>query len=445
MLLFLIRPIVRFALWIFFRNVDLRGHGQVPQGRPVIFTANHPNVMLDALLLSRFAPGETPRFIGKSTLFKNPLYAWFLGALGAISVSRTQDKGSRISSNRAMLRAAQNTLKEGHSLALFPEGVSHADPKVRDLKTGAARIALRTGAESDGRDDICIVPVGLTYSDPGTFRSDVALHFGEPIEVTPFLEIYRENRSDAEKALTDRIQERLIALTRHIDNQGLEAIIQNLSAIYSDTLAADLPDTDTLSQELRAEQEIIRAVHHFSETDPDLVLAFGRRLRAHQRKLRHFRLNPVQDTPVQTARLILALLFAPPASYGFLTNALPYYLPRLFARPYGHEPEMIATVKLAIGAALFPLYYGLLFGIAYALTDARIALLFTISLPISGFFTLFYHESIWHPLRLIRKITPKAKTFLQRLAQERAELLHELNNLKVRYLKEQGQTNKPEA
>lgn len=445
MLLFLIRPIVHVALWIFFRNVDLRGQEQVPRDRPIIFTANHPNVMLDALLLGRFAPGETPRFIGKSTLFKNPLYAWFLGALGAISVSRTQDKSSRMSSNRAMLRAAQNTLKEGRSLALFPEGVSHADPKVRDLKTGAARIALRTGAESDGRDDICIVPVGLTYSDPGTFRSNVALHFGEPIQMPPFLKMYRENRSGAERALTDCIQERLIALTRHIDNQGLEAIIQNLSAIYSDTLAADLPDTDTLSQELRAEQEIIRAVHHFSETDPDLVLVFSRRLRAHHQKLRRFRLNPVPDTTVQIGRLILAFLFAPPASYGFLTNALPYYLPRLFVRPYGHEPEMIATVKLAAGTILFPIYYGLLFGIAYVLTDAQTALLFTISLPVSGFFTLFYHESIWHPLRLIRKITPKVKTFLQRLAQERAELLHDLNTLKIRYLEEQSQTNKPEA
>ena len=66
MLLNLLHPIVRLALWIFFREIDVRGRGRIPSDRPLIFVANHPNVMLDTLILGRFVPGRTPRFLGKT-------------------------------------------------------------------------------------------------------------------------------------------------------------------------------------------------------------------------------------------------------------------------------------------------------------------------------------------------------------------------------------------
>ena len=69
---------------------------------------------------------------------------------------------------------------------------------VRDLKSGTSRIALRTEAEDEGRLGIRIIPVGLMYTDPGLFRSDVDIHFGEAIEVKSFLSAYREKRSAAE-------------------------------------------------------------------------------------------------------------------------------------------------------------------------------------------------------------------------------------------------------
>ena len=199
MLLHILYPIVYSALWIFFRRIDIRGRDQVPLDRPVVFVANHPNVMLDSMLLGLCTPGKTPRFLGKSTLFKRSIYAFFLRRLGVIPVARAQDADTRMARNQDMLRLACQALQEGHSLALFPEGLSHAAIQVRRLKPGAARIALRAEDEVDGRAGVCVVPVGLTYADPGLFRSDVAVHFGEAIEVSPFLTTYRANRSAVEE------------------------------------------------------------------------------------------------------------------------------------------------------------------------------------------------------------------------------------------------------
>lgn len=430
MLLYLLRPIARLALRVFFRKIDVRGYDRVPAGRPLVLVANHPNVMLDALLLGVYAPGA--RFLGKSTLFRYPLHAWFLRRLGVIPVARAQDEGSEMSRNRDMLRHACQALREGHSLVVFPEGASHLEMRVRDLKPGTARIALRAEAEADGQAGVCVVPVGLTYSDPGLFRGDVSIHFGEAIEVRPFLEA--EGRRAAEQALTASIHEHLSALTRHTEDTDLEAVIRDLSSLYAGNVAAGLPDSAELSRRLRAEQEIIWAVHHFAGTDPELVRSFARRLHAHRRKLRRLRLAPDSLSAGLShrspGRLLLALLLSPPALYGFIHNALPYYLPRLFA--HRETPEMIGTVKMVAGIVLFPLSYLLLTGAACLLADLRSALLYGLTLPASGLFTLFYDEHIlrrwplWQGL-----VSPRG---LRRLSEERAAILRDLDAIKARYL-----------
>ena len=72
MLTTIVHPVLRLALWVFFRDIDVRGRDQVPAGVPLIFVANHPSVMMDPLIIGLNAPGKTPHFPGKGTLFKYP-------------------------------------------------------------------------------------------------------------------------------------------------------------------------------------------------------------------------------------------------------------------------------------------------------------------------------------------------------------------------------------
>lgn len=439
MLFSILHPIARLVLWIFFRRIEIKIDDQVVTDRPCIFVANHPNAMLDAILLGLYAPAPTLRFIGNSTLFRRPLSAWLLQQLGVIPVVRRQDEGSQMA-NRALLHLASQTLEDGGSLVLFPEGVSHTVPKVLDLKPGAARIALRTEVDTDGRLGIHIIPVGLTYSAPTLFRGDVAVHFGEPIEVRSFLATYREDRDAAEDVLTDLIHERLIALTWHIENPGLETVIRDLSVIYAEKIVSKLPDSVEFSKQLRAEQEIIRAVHYFTETDPELVQSFATRLRSHHRKLKLHRLEPSAIDPAivspRAKYLLLAVLFFPLALYGFIHNAIPYYLTRFFARSYWDEPVKIGTVKLFTGIILFPFFYLLLIGVASPFTDLSLTFLYGLTFPLSGLFALLYSEKIlqkW-PLWLSFVLPQKHKYYLKRLTKERMALICDLDTIKERYI-----------
>jgi len=433
-------PIVRFALWVFYRRTEVRGRERVPTDRPLILVANHPNVMLDSLILGAYSPGRVPGFLGKSTLFGNPLYAFILRRLGVIPVSRSMDRGQAVSRNQDMLRLACNSLHRGRSLVLFPEGISHAALQVRSLKPGAARIALRTEDEADGEAGVCVVPVGLTYSDPGLFRSEVAVHFGEAIDVAPFLPVYRRDRRVGAQELTSAIHQRLSALTWHLEDPDLQTVVHDLASVYAENIARELPESAALSSRLRAGQEIIQAVDHFTQEDPDLVRSFAARLRRHHRKLKRLHIEPyvlAQRAPSSRAwHALLGILLAPLALYGFLNNALPYFLPRLFVRPYRQEPEMVGTVKLAIGAAAFPLYYAVRVTVAGLLWGAWNAFFYGITLPLSGLFVLHYKERflerwpLWQTLVLPRK----RSYYLRRLSEERVRLIQDLDTVKERYL-----------
>jgi hypothetical protein len=167
---------------------------------------------------------------------------------------------------------------------------------------------------------------------------------------------------------------------------------------------AQLPASEELSDGLRVDQEIIRGAQYFSQTEPELVRSLARRLRAHHRKVGRLGLGheslSTRTMTLLPRRVVFAVLLLPLALYGFLHNAVPYYLPRLLSRPYRHEPEMIATVKMTTGAGLFLVWYIILTGLAAAFAGVINALFYGLSLPLGGLVTLAYDEQILRQLSL---------------------------------------------
>lgn len=186
---------------------------------------------------------------------------------------------------------------------------------------------------------------------------------------------------------------------------------------------------------------MIRAGHHYAATDPALFSTLAHRLRVHQRKIRRLALpHPVlpDNRPSSPLQPLLAVGLALPALYGLLHNALPYVLPRLCARPFQREPEMISTVKFAVGAAAFPLYYLLRSGISGAFWGWPSAFFYGLTLPTSGLLALYYKERILVAMPLWQQwATPKRRrAHLEKLNRERRALLADLDQLKERYLAE---------
>ena len=128
---------------------DWRHQDKVPQTGGVIFVANHIS-NADPLALGQFLAfsGRWPRFLGKASIFKVPVLGRILTACGQIPVERQSAKSADA------LLAATAAVEQGRALVIYPEGTITGDPDLWPMKgkTGAARIALRTGCP--------VVPIG---------------------------------------------------------------------------------------------------------------------------------------------------------------------------------------------------------------------------------------------------------------------------------------------
>jgi 1-acyl-sn-glycerol-3-phosphate acyltransferase len=142
--------------------------GRVPPG-PVIVAANHES-LLDPPLLA-LAADQPLHFLAKVELWRYRPGAWLMDALGGIPIRR--DRRDLVSVGRA-----EELLRAGESIALFPEGTVRGGTWTR----GAARLALLTGAP--------LVPVRIVGTRRALSRGRIGfprirIVVGEPLAVEP--------------------------------------------------------------------------------------------------------------------------------------------------------------------------------------------------------------------------------------------------------------------
>src|SRR5580704_11052351 len=153
------KGLARLLVHVFFRRIELQNGGRLPATGPVVLVANHLNGLVDGLLLMATL-GRYPRFLGKSTLFRIlPLWP-FLKLAGVIPVHRAVD-GAAGDQNASAFSTCRKILARQGLVAIFPEGISHNEPSLQPLRTGAARIALEAGIDG-GVPGVVTVAVGLT-------------------------------------------------------------------------------------------------------------------------------------------------------------------------------------------------------------------------------------------------------------------------------------------
>ena len=255
-----------------------------------------------------------------------------MDAFGSIPVYRAHESGARggdASRNDASFARCRAELAAGGALALFPEGVSHSDPQLRPLKTGAARIALSAEAEHDGELDVRLVPVGLYYERKALFRSSVLLVVGEPIAVAPLLDDYRRDERQTVTALTETIDARLDEVVLQAESRDLLAGIARVArwtrerrrgATISPRSTSARASWPTRTRRLRAR-------------DPVRVEAIAAEVRAYTRVLRQLGIRDpwaLELAPLRPGALVAALakliVAAPLAAVGALLGWVPYRL-----------------------------------------------------------------------------------------------------------------------
>ncbi|MGB6361425.1 MAG: 1-acyl-sn-glycerol-3-phosphate acyltransferase, partial [Thermoanaerobaculia bacterium] len=185
----LIVGFVRLLLRVFFRRIEVTGLGNVPADAGGLILSWHPNGVVDAALILTHFPKPIV-FGARHGIFKWPLLGWMMRQLGMVPIYRRSDMrdaaadAERQASNRQSIDAlAQAIADQGYS-ALFPEGLSHDEPYLQNLKKGAAYLYYRAAELTpDGAPHPVILPVGLHYNKKTIFGSQALVAIHPPLEV----------------------------------------------------------------------------------------------------------------------------------------------------------------------------------------------------------------------------------------------------------------------
>ncbi len=366
-----IAAVIRLVAKIFFRRIELAGVEHVPQSAPVIFAVNHPNALIDPLFLLSLAPRRVS-FLAKAPLFRMPLIGWIVRAFDSIPVYRRQDNVST-AGNRETFARAREVLRRGGAIAIFPEGTTHSDPRLRELKTGAARIALGASIH------VSIVPTGLYYTAKQTFRSSALTYFGSAIVVDPEpVDGNGEPRQESVERLTNEIERALAEVTLQADSHAALELIANAERIFTSG------EGTALARELELRKQFIAGYVVLRERDPGRLT----RLESMIKQVDAERLTRAER--IQPGRLLLAPI-------GIIGAAIHWPVYRLIGFLATHlsskDDAMIATVKVIGGLVLYPLMWIAAAVVVGILSDWRWGIAALLALPIVGYVALLTIET----------------------------------------------------
>ncbi|HMK12880.1 MAG TPA: 1-acyl-sn-glycerol-3-phosphate acyltransferase [Acidimicrobiales bacterium] len=355
----LVLRVANLATRGFYRKVETAGFDRLDTRRPTLIVANHFNGFADPVLVVS-ALGRLPRFLAKATLWKVFVVRPLLALLGVIPIHRQVDGGAG-AKNRRAFEDAEAELREGGTIAVFPEGTTHDIPRLAPIRTGSARIAL--GAKAQGVNDIQIVPVGIWFEDKVALRSRVLVRAGVPLDLDHELWSILPDGAEATdedhasvRALTAEITERLRAVSPDFDTfldsaafswaadialrEGMERPQQAVPLAQREPLAARLARSDA-DERARLSGELGRyslALDALGVTDEELV---------------------PRPTPTSLFKRALwlavgVILLTPFAVAGFLINAVPALLV-VVAGLTVKSPVTKGTVRILVAIVVFPL------------------------------------------------------------------------------------------
>lgn len=209
----LIGPFLR--VW---NRPEIEGLEHIPAEGPVIMASSHQSVM-DSFYFPLMCPRQMV-FPAKKEYFTAPgvvgaIQRWFFIAVNQIPIDRTAENAGE-----SLMAAGRKVLGEGSMLGIYPEGTRSPDGRVYRGRTGAARVALDTGAK--------VVPVGMIGSrdaNPiGTWiprPKKVRMKVGEIIDPVAYVRSQGLEPDDRQspRVLTDHITAVLAELvgTEYVD------------------------------------------------------------------------------------------------------------------------------------------------------------------------------------------------------------------------------------
>ncbi len=412
MIYLFLKRVVKWSFLILFRRKVISGENNIPSSGPLIIAVNHPNTLIDPLLVASQIKRKVG-FLANASIFINKLIKSIFNYFWVIPVYRKKDvkPGEKQDNSKSFQKCYEFFDKEG-ALLIFPEGTSVHELKLRDIKKGTAWIALGYESERNFEGNLQINTVAINYSDPIQFRSMASVVINPPFKVSDYKVLWEEDQELAVQKLTDRIRyemEGQITITENKEQEETVLLAQKFYAEYIDPSLSRYADP-LRSFDLR--KRLAEKVLAIQEEDPEFFEENANALRRYFFDLSSLKLSPgflrarfLNKNKAWIIFLYIIELFFlfPFYLIGIITNYLPYKIPDWLFRLIKPEIEYRASILMLAGMIVFPVFYmiDVILFREFISNELIWTLFFIISLPFLGFITLFYWKIINRFFRLL--------------------------------------------
>jgi len=437
----ILKPLVKIFYRVYYK-LDYSGIKNIPVNKPLIISPNHTNGFIDPVSIAAMIKIKV-RFFARGDVFKGKVVKWILNDLNMSPMFRLQEGYGEIKKNNKTFEECKDLLSRNKALLIFPEAICIPEKRLQPLKKGLSRIVFQTEELFDFKKNVLVLPVGLNYTKPDKFRSELFINFGHPISLKNYEEFYKNDKVRAINDFTKVLEKEMAKLIININNKNNDELVEGVHEIYlHQWLKEKHKGKNTTEKRFEARKEIVEMINQQDEEDPEVIKSLKEKVIPYLKKLNKHKLRDHLLYPETIEKSGLGNFFSdffiiwfgmPIYILSIAIHGLPFYIAKNFADKKIKQIEFYASIRANM-AMLFwiPIFFIQLLIVALVFHSWTPIIMYSVSAILLGLFAIKYyslHKKILGRWRLLRMVRTERKT-IEDLINERSEIIEELAIMK---------------
>lgn len=359
--------------YIYYRHFVIRGMENVPkQGEPFMIISNHQNSLNDAMAYVFGLRKHRPVMIARGDIFKKEIIAKLWRWMRILPAFRVRDGGrENLGNNEYIFKRSAEILRNGGSIALFPEAMHQDRRFLGNFKKGFARIAFTAEEMADFNLNLQILPVANHYTDYFSMGGELLLNIGKPFTIKQFFDTYKEHPEKAYHDLATYAYEREKEIMLDMPDKETYEQYDMLRNMYFDIYKEQQHlRKANIANRLDADRLMVEKLDAMKESDPELFAETMTKTAKYcagvdKMNFRNWLVGTKNSAFGIAMRILWHIILIPFYILCFVLNAIPYFADLPIIKNI-KDKFFYGSIHIAVGTlVIFPLWYILVFGLSF--------------------------------------------------------------------------------